>query len=160
MLRAKSSFTSQVLTVVGSISTVCSLIHVTFAPNDSNNNKDVATSLMFGIFSIWQGSSANKVAGKMATTAFLAPLISTAPDKRTPPLILYFLTIQTPLIANNHSTRAYIKSALFLRQTDHSTIRPKNYTTFAIKSKYIFYKKRRFRHPSYRNASTGRKPAA
>ena len=45
----------------------------------------IFTSLIFGTFSNVVIPSINKVAGKIATAAFLAPLISTSPTNLVPP---------------------------------------------------------------------------
>ena len=52
---------------------------VILAPNFSNIEQEIFTSLIFGIFSKVQIPSINKVAGSIATAAFFAPLIFTSP---------------------------------------------------------------------------------
>ena len=75
----KSKGASVVVIFRVSIVTSLGLFHVTFAPSASNILHDNLTSLIFGRLSIVQMPSIKRVAGKIATAAFFAPLIVTSP---------------------------------------------------------------------------------
>ena len=70
-----------------SICTVFFDFHSIFAPNFSNIEQDIFTSLIFGTFSIVHSPSINSVAGIIATAAFFAPLIFTSPVSLVGPSI-------------------------------------------------------------------------
>ena len=72
------------------------VFHVIFAPSPSNISQDFFTSLILGRFSIEQTPSIKSVAGKIATAAFLAPLIVTSPYKGVFPVITNFSKIIPP----------------------------------------------------------------
>ena len=62
---------------------------VIFAPMPSMMESKIRTSEISGTFSIRQGPATSSAAGKMATTAFFAPLMVTQPSRGLPPLISY-----------------------------------------------------------------------
>ena len=53
--------------------------HSILAPRALRISQEILTSLIFGTFSIVQIPSIKRVAGKIATAAFFAPLITTSP---------------------------------------------------------------------------------
>ena len=81
-----------------SISISLSENHFILAPKVSKILQYVLTSLIFGRFSILQTPFISKVAGKIATAAFFAPLITTSPFSLVGPLITNLSTIYNPLL--------------------------------------------------------------
>ena len=65
------------------------------APRCSRIFRDSVTSEIWGMFSIRQTPSTSSAAGMMATAAFLAPLISTSPNRGWPPCTIYFVKVNT-----------------------------------------------------------------
>ena len=59
--------------------------HVIFAPRFSSISQRIFISLILGILFIVQTPCINKVAGRIATAAFFAPLILTSPLSLVPP---------------------------------------------------------------------------
>ena len=80
---------------LASISTVWRLMTRMPAPKCSRIFRDSVTSEIWGIFSIRQTPSTSRAAGMMATAAFLAPLISTSPNRDDHP-VQYTLSKSIP----------------------------------------------------------------
>ena len=77
LVKSKGAFV--VVIFVVSIVILCLSFQVILAPNFSSILQDISISLMCGKFSIVQTPSIKSVAGKIATAAFFAPLITTSP---------------------------------------------------------------------------------
>ena len=92
----KSSGAFVVTIFVVSIVMLCCEFQVIFAPSSSNILQDICISLIFGKFSIVQTPSIKSVAGKRATAAFFAPLITTSPFNCVGPVTTNFSNYITP----------------------------------------------------------------
>ncbi len=68
--------------------------------------KIVETSDISGRFSITQGPSESKTAGRMATAAFFAPLMRTSPCSGRPPFITNFSKKRTPRTKIQHNNES------------------------------------------------------
>ena len=73
------------------------VFHVILAPSFVKISQNILTSLIFGRLSIVQTPLINKVAGNIATAAFLAPLIVTSPFRRVPPFITNLSNVFPPI---------------------------------------------------------------
>ena len=90
MLRIRSQGAEEDFIFLGSISIVLLSINFTIAPISSKILHIKTISLICGTFSILQIPSERAAAGKIATAAFLAPLIDTLPfNFRTPDITIF-----------------------------------------------------------------------